>query len=127
MTEASRVQKMLNEQNAWIDQLRSEVMRLNLELVGYKVRKIQLEEALRHGRHGIVGARTPSEIGIHAVRGGDVVGDHTVLFAAVGERVELTHKASSRDTFAQGALRASAWVVGKAPGIYSMQDVLGLH
>jgi 4-hydroxy-tetrahydrodipicolinate reductase len=56
-----------------------------------------------------------------------VVGDHTVLFAAVGERVELTHKASSRDTFAQGALRASAWVVGKAPGIYSMQDVLGLH
>ena len=97
-----------------------------LEILG-DVRKVQLEEALRHGRHGIVGARTPSEIGIHAVRGGDVVGDHTVLFADVGERVELTHKASSRDTFAQGALRASDWVVGKAPGIYSMQDVLGLH
>jgi 4-hydroxy-tetrahydrodipicolinate reductase len=97
-----------------------------LEILG-DVRKVQLEDALRHGRHGIVGARTPSEIGIHAVRGGDVVGDHTVLFAAVGERVELTHKASSRDTFAQGALRASDWVVGKAPGIYSMQDVLGLH
>ena len=97
-----------------------------LEILG-DVRKVQLDDALRHGRHGIVGARTPSEIGIHAVRGGDVVGDHTVLFAAVGERVELTHKASSRDTFAQGALRASDWVVGKAPGIYSMQDVLGLH
>jgi len=61
------------------------------------------------------------------VRGGDVVGDHTVLFATVGERLELTHKAGSRDTFAHGALRASAWVVGRAPGIYSMQDVLGLH
>lgn len=97
-----------------------------LEILG-DVRKVQLDEALRHGRQGIVGARTPSEIGIHAVRGGDVVGDHTVLFAAVGERVELTHKASSRDTFAQGALRASAWVVGKPAGIYSMQDVLGLH
>lgn len=97
-----------------------------LEILG-EVRKVQLEDALRHGRHGIVGARTPSEIGIHAVRGGDVVGDHTVLFAAVGERVELTHKASSRDTFAQGALRASAWVVGRPPGIYSMQDVLGLR
>ncbi len=90
------------------------------------VRQVQLEEQLRHGRKGITGERTASEIGIHALRGGDVVGDHTVMFAAQGERVELTHKASSRDTFAQGALRASGWVVGKAPGIYSMQDVLGL-
>jgi 4-hydroxy-tetrahydrodipicolinate reductase len=90
------------------------------------VRQVQLEEQLRHGRKGITGERTASEIGIHALRGGDVVGDHTVMFAAQGERVELTHKASSRDTFAQGALRASAWVVGKEPGIYSMQDVLGL-
>lgn len=90
------------------------------------VRKVQLEEQLRHGRKGITGERTASEIGIHALRGGDVVGDHTVMFAAQGERVELTHKASSRDTFANGALRASAWVVGKPPGIYSMQDVLGL-
>ncbi|MCD6050508.1 MAG: Dihydrodipicolinate reductase [Verrucomicrobia bacterium] len=96
-----------------------------LEILG-DVRKVQLEEELRHGRQGIVGERTSSEIGIHAVRGGDVVGDHTVIFAANGERVELTHKASSRDTFANGALRASQWVVGKAPGIYSMQDVLGL-
>ncbi|MSU61786.1 MAG: 4-hydroxy-tetrahydrodipicolinate reductase [Pedosphaera sp.] len=90
------------------------------------VRKVQLDEALRHGRKGITGERTASEIGIHALRGGDVVGDHTVIFAANGERVELTHKASSRETFANGALRAAEWVVGKPPGIYSMQDVLGL-
>jgi 4-hydroxy-tetrahydrodipicolinate reductase len=90
------------------------------------VRKLQLEEALRHGRHGIVGERTPNEIGIHALRGGDVVGDHTVIFANNGERVELTHKASSRDTFANGALRAAQWVVQQKPGLYDMQDVLGL-
>lgn len=90
------------------------------------VRRVQLAEALRHGRHGIVGERTSAEIGIHAVRGGDVVGDHTVIFAAVGERVELTHKASSRDTFANGALRAAGWVVGRPAGIYDMHDVLGL-
>lgn len=90
------------------------------------VRKLQLAEALRHGRQGITGERTDAEIGIHALRGGDVVGDHTVIFAAQGERVELTHKASSRDTFAHGALRAAAWVVGRPAGIYSMQDVLGL-
>lgn len=97
-----------------------------LEILG-EVRKVQLDEALRHGRQGIVGQRTSSEIGIHAIRGGDVVGDHTVLFADVGERVELTHKASSRDTFANGALRAAAWVVGRPPGVYDMQDVLGLR
>lgn len=96
-----------------------------LEILG-DVRKLQLEEALRHGRKGIVGERTNSEIGIHAIRGGDVVGDHTVIFAANGERVELTHKASSRDTFANGALRAATWVVKQKPGLYDMQDVLGL-
>jgi 4-hydroxy-tetrahydrodipicolinate reductase len=90
------------------------------------VRKLQLKEALRHGRHGITGERTSTEIGVHALRGGDVVGDHTVLFATNGERLELTHKASSRDTFAIGALRAAQWVTGKKPGIYDMQDVLGL-
>lgn len=90
------------------------------------VRKLQLEEALRHGRAGIVGERTDGEIGIHAIRGGDVVGDHTVIFAANGERVELTHKASSRETFANGALRAAQWVVRQPSGLYSMQDVLGL-
>ncbi len=96
-----------------------------LEILG-DVRKVQLSEVLRHGREGIVGERTASEIGIHAIRGGDVVGDHTVIFAANGERVELTHKASSRDTFANGAVRAAGWLVGKEPGIYDMQDVLGL-
>ncbi len=90
------------------------------------VRKVQFKEALRHGREGIVGERTSSEIGIHAIRGGDVVGDHTVIFAANGERVELTHKASSRETFANGALRAAQWVVTQPPGLYDMQDVLGL-
>lgn len=90
------------------------------------VRQVQYDEAVRHGRAGITGERTPTEIGMHALRGGDVVGDHTVIFANVGERVELTHKASSRETFANGALRAATWVVGKAPGIYDMQDVLGL-
>lgn len=91
------------------------------------VRKLQLDQALRHGRHGIVGERTSQEIGIHALRGGDVVGDHTVIFATNGERVELTHKASSRETFAHGALRAAVWLVGKPPGIYDMQHVLGLE
>jgi 4-hydroxy-tetrahydrodipicolinate reductase len=89
-------------------------------------RKLQLEEALRHGRKGITGERTQSEIGIHAIRGGDVVGDHTVIFANLGERLELTHKASNRDTFANGALRAAQWLVKQKPGLYDMQDVLGL-
>ena len=90
------------------------------------VRKLQLETALRHGRKGIVGERTQNEIGIHAIRGGDVVGDHTVIFANNGERVELTHKASNRDTFANGALRAAQWLVQQKAGLYDMQDVLGL-
>jgi 4-hydroxy-tetrahydrodipicolinate reductase len=82
--------------------------------------------ALRHGRHGLVGARSPKEVGVHALRGGDVVGDHTVIFAGPGERLELTHRASDRAIFAQGALRAAHWVVGQPPGVYDMQDVLGL-
>lgn len=80
----------------------------------------------RHGRVGHVGARTRNEIGLHALRGGDVVGDHTVIFAAEGERVELTHKASSRDTFAKGAVRAVAFLADATPGLYDMQDVLGI-
>jgi 4-hydroxy-tetrahydrodipicolinate reductase len=90
------------------------------------VRKQQLDKVARHGRVGIVGERTSAEIGVHSIRGGDVVGDHTVIFANVGERVELTHKASSRDTFANGALRAAQWLVKQKPGLYDMQDVLGL-
>jgi len=90
------------------------------------VRKQQLAKVLRHGREGITGERTDAEIGMHSLRGGDVVGDHTVMFAANGERLELTHKAASRDTFANGALRAALWVVQQKPGVYDMQDVLGL-
>jgi 4-hydroxy-tetrahydrodipicolinate reductase len=91
-----------------------------------RVRKQQADAVLRHGRSGIVGERTSEEIGMHSLRGGDVVGDHTVIFAGAGERIELTHKASSRETFANGALRAAAWVVSQKPGLYDMQDVLGL-
>ena len=83
------------------------------------------DKDVRHGRQGIVGARTQHEIGMHSIRGGDIVGDHTVLFAADGERVELTHKASSRNTFAKGALRAARWLMNAEPGMYDMQDVLG--
>jgi len=84
-------------------------------------------DALRHGREGITGARTATEVGVHALRGGDVVGDHTVLFAGMGERIELTHKASDRAIFARGALRAAHWIKAQAaPGVYDMQQVLGL-
>jgi 4-hydroxy-tetrahydrodipicolinate reductase len=90
------------------------------------VRRQHLEQVLRHGRAGIVGERPAEEIGLHSLRGGDVVGDHTVIFAGIGERVELTHRASSRETFANGALRAAEWVVRQPPGLYDMQHVLGL-
>jgi 4-hydroxy-tetrahydrodipicolinate reductase len=79
-----------------------------------------------YGREGVTGERKPDTIGFATVRGGDIVGDHTLLFAGVGERVELTHKASSRATFAQGALRAAKWLQGRGPGLYDMRDVLGL-
>jgi 4-hydroxy-tetrahydrodipicolinate reductase len=91
-----------------------------------RVRQQQLDQVLRHGRAGITGERTTAEIGMHSMRGGDVIGDHTVIFAGNGERLELTHKASSRETFANGALRAAEWVVKQKPGLYSMEDVLGL-
>ncbi len=83
-------------------------------------------EAVRHGREGIIGERTSTEVGMHALRGGDVVGDHTVIFAGLGERIELTHKASDRSILARGALRAALWCVNQRPGVYDMQDVLGL-
>ncbi|MCQ2378728.1 MAG: 4-hydroxy-tetrahydrodipicolinate reductase [Victivallaceae bacterium] len=89
-------------------------------------RQWNYEEDVRHGRVGMVGKRGDREIGMHSLRGGDVVGDHTVIFATEGERIELTHKASSRDTFARGALRAAAFLIGAAPGLYDMQDVLEL-
>lgn len=91
-----------------------------------ETRQQQLARVVRHGRQGLVGERTATEIGLHALRGGDVVGDHTVIFAGAGERLELTHRASSRETLAQGALRAAQWVVRQPPGLYAMLDVLGL-
>lgn len=83
------------------------------------------KEAVYH-REGRTGARGGREIGIQTLRGGDIVGDHTVTFAGIGERLEITHRAASRDTFARGAVRAAKWLSGQQPGIYDMQDVLGL-
>ncbi len=85
-----------------------------------------LAECAVYGREGVTGERDQQTIGFATVRGGDVVGDHTVLFAELGERIELTHKASSRMTFAKGALRAAKWLKDKPAGLYSMFDVLGL-
>jgi 4-hydroxy-tetrahydrodipicolinate reductase len=82
--------------------------------------------ALKHGRSGITGERPAAEVGVHALRGGDVIGDHTVIFAGLGERLELVHKAGDRAIFARGAIRAAQWVVNRPPGVYDMQDVLGL-
>jgi 4-hydroxy-tetrahydrodipicolinate reductase len=92
-----------------------------------EVRGLSYDEKVAYGREGIVGERPSDQIGMHAIRGGDIVGDHTVIFAGRGERLELTHKASSRETFAAGALRAARWIVGKSAGRYSMEDVLALR
>ncbi len=81
-------------------------------------------KALLYGRQGMTGERPRRQLAVHAVRGGDGVGDHTVIFAGEGERIELTHRASSRDIFARGALRAARFLVGRAPGLYSIKDVL---
>lgn len=85
-----------------------------------------LEAVGVYARHGLIGERNSKEIGIQTVRAGDIVGEHTVLFGGIGERIELVHKASSRDTFARGAMRAALWVVAQPAGLYDMQDVLGL-
>ena len=79
-----------------------------------------------YDRHGMIGERKTREIGIQTVRAGDIIGDHTVLFGGPGERIEITHRAHTRDTFALGALRAAEWVVKQPPGLYTMADVLGL-
>jgi 4-hydroxy-tetrahydrodipicolinate reductase len=83
--------------------------------------------AVRHGRSGIVGQRPEDEIGAHAIRGGDIVGEHTVYFCGQGERIELTHRATDRRIFAQGALRAAIWACNADGGVYNMEDVLGLR
>ena len=91
-----------------------------------EVRGLDPEKSVAHGRAGLTGVRPNEQIGMHSIRAGDVVGEHTVIFASAGERLELTHKASSRETFAIGALRAAKWIVAQPPGLYSMEDVLGL-
>ena len=86
-----------------------------------------LKQAAVYGRKGVIGERKRGEIGMQVIRAGDIIGDHTVLFGGIGERLEVTHRASSRDTFAMGALRAAEWVVSQPQGLYDMQDVLGLR
>tara|TARA_R110002049_G_scaffold252263_1_gene426738 strand:- start:37006 stop:37812 length:807 start_codon:yes stop_codon:yes gene_type:complete len=87
---------------------------------------VDLEEKAEYTRHGNIGARKPGTIGFQTIRAGDIVGEHTVTFAGIGERVEITHRASSRLTFARGAVRAAIWLQGQSAGVYDMQDVLGL-
>jgi 4-hydroxy-tetrahydrodipicolinate reductase len=86
-----------------------------------------LKECAVYGREGQTGERDHRTIGFETIRAGDIVGEHTVMFAGIGERVEITHKASSRMTFAGGAIRAANWIVGRGPGLFDMQDVLGLN
>jgi 4-hydroxy-tetrahydrodipicolinate reductase len=99
---------------------------LKLAQVLAQARNLDLEQAAVYERKGIIGERRADEIGIQTFRAGDIVGEHTILFGGMGERIEITHRAHSRDTFARGALRAAHWVLDKPPGLYDMQDVLGL-
>jgi 4-hydroxy-tetrahydrodipicolinate reductase len=99
---------------------------LRLGEVVAKALNRKLSEVARHGREGDTGERPPAQIGFHAIRGGDIVGEHTVIFAGLGERVEVTVRSQSRMTYALGALRAAKFLKGRAPGLYDMQDVLGL-
>jgi 4-hydroxy-tetrahydrodipicolinate reductase len=97
-----------------------------LQEVLAEARGLDPAQSLVSGRQGLVGERRPGEIGVLAVRGGDVVGDHSVMFLGTGERLELVHRATSRDVFAAGAVRAAVWIADKKPGLYSLSDVLGL-
>lgn len=97
---------------------------LTLAQAAARGRGADLEQWATHGRSGMVGERPDEEIGIMALRGGDVVGDHTVFYYGKGERLELTHRAQSREAFASGAVRAAAWLAGREPGAYSIRDVL---
>lgn len=90
-------------------------------------RGVQLDQVAEYDRHGVTGARRPGNIGFSVFRGGDVVGEHTVSFAGIGERIELTHRASDRLAFARGAVQAARWLIGRSPGLYSMRDVLGFR
>jgi 4-hydroxy-tetrahydrodipicolinate reductase len=86
-----------------------------------------LDKVGTYSRHGLIGERSAEEIGIQTLRGGDIIGEHTVLFAGMGERIELIHRAHSRDNFARGAIRAALWVVRQPPGLYDMHNVLGIN
>ena len=97
---------------------------LRLASIVSEARGSNLDDVAVYGRQGKVGRRPDSAIGIQAVRAGDIVGEHTVLFGGIGERIELTHRSQSRDTFVRGALRAAAWIVGQNPGLYGMDDML---
>jgi 4-hydroxy-tetrahydrodipicolinate reductase len=88
--------------------------------------KRDVDDVAVFARHGQIGPRSAQEIGIQTIRAGDIVGEHTVIFAGTGERIEITHRAHSRDNFARGAVRAAIWAVAQSPGLYDMQDVLGL-
>ena len=98
---------------------------LMLAKVAAAGRGVDFDKAAIYGRQGIIGERPEGEIAVHALRGGSVVGDHTVMFAGEVERVELTHRAQSREAFAAGALKAAQWAAGRNPGLYTMRDVLG--
>ncbi len=99
---------------------------LRLAQIIADVKGIDLEKTGIYGRKGIVGEREKNELGIHAVRAGDITGEHIVIFGGMGERIEFIHRAHSRDNFARGAVKAAMWVVNQPPGLYDMQDVLGL-
>ena len=99
---------------------------LRMAEIAAQARGASLKDVGVYSRHGLIGQRSDPEIGIQAVRGGDIVGEHTVYFIGGGERLEVIHRAHSRDNFARGALRAAQWIVDKPDGLYDMQDVLGL-
>jgi 4-hydroxy-tetrahydrodipicolinate reductase len=99
---------------------------MKLAQVLAQARSQNLDEVAVYERKGIIGERKPEEIGIQTFRAGDIIGEHTVLFGGMGERLEITHRAHNRDTFARGALRAARWIVRQNNGLYDMQDVLGL-
>jgi 4-hydroxy-tetrahydrodipicolinate reductase len=91
-----------------------------------KAKGINLKDCARYERYGMIGERPKGEIGIQTIRAGDIVGEHTLMFVGTGERIELSHKATTRENFANGAIKAAKWVADKKPGIYNMKDVLGL-
>jgi len=95
------------------------------EVLAYSLNR-DLDKVAVYERHGIIGERRPDEIGIQTIRAGDIVGDHTIIFGGMGERMEITHRAQSRETFARGAVRAALWVVKQPKGLYDMQDALEL-